>query len=1137
MSVYAVDSTNWDDPSFWAAISETSGGHTLDFSGLGPNFTLIFDPWLGTIQISDGSTAFLIGDATYGGGSDASLGGTTTLSFFTSVLGTQGDDIILATSTTEQLYGVEGNDIFVLSDGLIQTGIVGGDGVDFIDISTSTTAVTVTYSTDGAGSVTDGTNSFGFSGIEGLQLTTGDDVVDASADSLGVMIAGGAGNDTLTGGSGDDQIAGGTGDDILSGGAGDDTFFVENGFGNDTVDGGAGNDTVDMSSVTTSVTVDYYGDGWGLADLASGSDTISFAGTETWILTEQADLFTAGADTLGTTAYGMGGDDTMWGGLGGDTLDGGAGVDIIYGDTGDDTIFGGAGNDDLGGDGGNDTVYGGAGNDYVEGAAGDDTLFGGAGDDTLAGGAGQDTIVFEDGFGSDTVTGGESGTDHDLMDFSSLTAAVTMVLSVDEGGTVTDGTDTVNFSQIEAATLTDGADSVDASGVSAAIEINAGAGNDILSGGGGDDVLDGGAGDDIIGGGAGSNTITTGAGDDIVIVSSSATHDTVDLGEEAGDQDEVVFINAGGSDAVNVTFTGDGAADWTFGGATGSGTGIEVVDGTAYDDVIDASSDSTGVVIDGGAGSNVITGGSGDDVVLVSDAATTDTVDFGTNPSDFDELVFTNDISTASVTVTFTGDDAAVWSFGGASGSGSGVDAINGSAYDDVIDASSDTNGVTLDGGAGADTVTGGAGDDYIYASGGDDVLDGGAGNDIFVIDDTSGSDTILGGGGTDTLDFSGVGSGVSVVMTGDSAGYVTFGSYTVTFTGIEYFILSDAADSFDGASDSLGVTVEGGAGSDVITGGSGADTLSGGSGGDVLTGGAGDDTLAGQSGADTIVMTQGGGADTVLGFDTSDPEGDGSFVDQIDVLGLQDLSAGGVSASEVSTVEDAGSAMVLFPQGESLTFDGINEADLNSYESYTALGIPCFTPGTLIRTVAGEVPIERLRPGDRVLTRDNGPQPVLWAAARRLDHAMLSAHENLRPVLIKAGAFGQEQQLIVSPQHGVLLGVGGEETLVRATHLARLAGGGARVMNGARKVTYIHLFFERHQVIWGNGLPSESFYPGPVALGGLARGARAELFDLVPDLAAAADLAGTESAYTGPARAYSRMGQLPEHMDGLLRV
>ncbi len=112
---------------------------------------------------------------------------------------------------------------------------------------------------------------------------------------------------------------------------------------------------------------------------------------------------------------------------------------------------------------------------------------------------------------------------------------------------------------------------------------------------------------------------------------------------------------------------------------------------------------------------------------------------------------------------------------------------------------------------------------------------------------------------------------------------------------------------------------------------------------------------------------------------------------------------------------------------------------------------VPCFTPGTLIACEAGEVPVEALRPGDRVVTRDHGVQVVRWVGQKRLGRAELAAEPKLQPVLIRAGALGAGlplRDMRVSRQHRMLVGgpraellFGAEEVLVRAEHLVHLPG------------------------------------------------------------------------------------------------
>ena len=140
---------------------------------------------------------------------------------------------------------------------------------------------------------------------------------------------------------------------------------------------------------------------------------------------------------------------------------------------------------------------------------------------------------------------------------------------------------------------------------------------------------------------------------------------------------------------------------------------------------------------------------------------------------------------------------------------------------------------------------------------------------------------------------------------------------------------------------------------------------------------------------------------------------------------------------------------------------------------------IPCFVSGTRISTPDGEVAVQSLKPGDMVETRDNGPQPLRWIGRR-----VVAARGDLAPIRIAANTFGQHRALMVSPQHRVLIRdaasellFGESEVLVAAKHLqdgrsvAQVSGGW---------VEYVHLLFDQHQVVISEGLPTESFLPGP---------------------------------------------------------
>jgi hypothetical protein len=143
-----------------------------------------------------------------------------------------------------------------------------------------------------------------------------------------------------------------------------------------------------------------------------------------------------------------------------------------------------------------------------------------------------------------------------------------------------------------------------------------------------------------------------------------------------------------------------------------------------------------------------------------------------------------------------------------------------------------------------------------------------------------------------------------------------------------------------------------------------------------------------------------------------------------------------------------------------------------------------CFTRGSLITTENGETPVENLCVGDTIVTRDNGIQRVSWVGNRKMKNCVDSRHV---PIRIKANALGKglpKRDLLVSPQHRILVSdwraelmFGVSEVLVAAKHLVNDRD--IRVATDLDEFEYYHILFESHQTVFSEGLPSESFHPG----------------------------------------------------------
>ncbi len=156
-----------------------------------------------------------------------------------------------------------------------------------------------------------------------------------------------------------------------------------------------------------------------------------------------------------------------------------------------------------------------------------------------------------------------------------------------------------------------------------------------------------------------------------------------------------------------------------------------------------------------------------------------------------------------------------------------------------------------------------------------------------------------------------------------------------------------------------------------------------------------------------------------------------------------------------------------------------------------------CYLPGTLILTDLGQVPIENLSVGQRVATMDHGFQTIRWIKGETVARS-----SKMMPVRIAAGAMGTglpRRDLLISQQHRllvrskILLRITGEaEGFVRAKDLIGLPG--IALDKGPGPVTYYHLMCDAHEIIFANGVASETLFLGPQAAIMVGAEARDEL-------------------------------------------
>ncbi len=277
-----------------------------------------------------------------------------------------------------------------------------------------------------------------------------------------------------------------------------------------------------------------------------------------------------------------------------------------------------------------------------------------------------------------------------------------------------------------------------------------------------------------------------------------------------------------------------------------------------------------------------------------------------------------------------------------------------------------------------------------------------------------------------------------------------------------------------------------------------------------------------GDSSYDTNLLIAGDSLQTTLvAFDDSSTMyANGTRI--VDVLANDTNTTGGtLTITHINGVPVTVGTAITLPSGETVTLnaDGtltvVGDADvgeisftygIESSTGDTDVGIvtidtiPCFVSGTMILTPDGEVAVETLQAGDLVMTHDEGPQPLRWIGQRTVP-----AKASFAPVRIAAGTFGDHRTLLVSPQHRVLIRdslaellFGEAEVLVAAKDLVNDKS--VRIQEGV-EVTYVHLLFDRHQVIFSEGLTTESFLPGPQTSHAFEQGIVDEICALFPEI------------------------------------
>ena len=629
------------------------------------------------------------------------------------------------------------------------------------------------------------------------------------------------------------------------------------------------------------------------------------------------------------------------------------------------------------------------------------------------------------------------------------------------------GNDTITLDEsngaLPAAQLFGGAGNDVLTGGSGADLLFGGAGNDTLLGKGGNDLLFGGAGNDVLTGGDGDDQVFGEGGNDRMIWNPGDDSDLF----EGGDGVDTAEINGGnGSETFTITANGtrvrfdrlDPAPFFLDIGTTEN----LVLNANGGDDTITAGNGLAGLIkltIDGGSGNDTITGGDGNDTLIGGDGN--------------DLIIGGRGNDTAQLGA---GDDTFVWNPGDGSDVVEGQDGIdtlvfNGANINEKIDISANGSRVRLTRDIGTVTMDlNGIEHIQLNALGGADNI---------TVNDLSGTGVTQ--VAIDLASPPGSGAGdlaadsVTVNATkGDDVIEVLGQDGSLTVAGLPELVTISASEATDAlvvaggaGNDTLSamtlpalntmLTLDGGAGNDVLLGSRGDDRLLGGDGKDFVDGNQGNDIALLGAGDDVFQWDPGDGSDTVEGEAGTDTlVFNGANINErmdisangerarltrdignitMDLNGVEHIEVNARGGADTITVNDLTGtdvnqvAIDLGAQPGSPGGDGAADTIvLNATNGDDAISI---VNNNGIVTVSGlpeEVTISNFETNDRIVINGLGGDDVITASA-------------LTGMLLTANGGDGDDVLIGSPGNDTLTGGNGDDVL--------LGGGGQDVLDG----------------------------------------------------------------------------------------
>ncbi len=864
--------TTGNDNLFQRASLLGTGGLTID--GLAGNDTIIGTDTADSLAGGEGKdslTGLGGNDVLNGGLGDDTLDGGTGIDLYIVdsaldiIKGEDVEDInntILGLNLANNAVQVNGATSYVLATGQrvgyltagqIDVSVFGTDTFNFSNISLTNTNVVNIKGNDFA-QLIDGNAAAnkleGLGGDDLIHASAGNDTLDGGAgndylgggrdnDSIfgGVgndTLSGGLGNDTLDGGEGDDELGGGSGNDSLAGGAGDDKFIADlsefnsatstmDSGGKDTIIGGAGNDTVYMQFGESSYAVSKTDTTIVLTNKTDANSVTTIDRTSA----NGVELISFNNEAVFSLSDLLAGASTS----GNDNLFQRASLAGTYGLS----IDGLAGNDTITGTDTADSILGGDGKDSLVGRSGNDFLDGGAGDDTLDGGAGIDLYIVDSAL--DVIKGEEIAEESVAVNGVSIVNALQVKGATSYVLANGQNVEFLTAGQFDAAAFASSSgnfwtftntNAANIKGNEISQQIAGNAASNKLEGVGGSDSIWGAAGNDTLDGGDGNDTLDGGLGNDSLV---------------GGAGDDFLYGDLGELNFATSTM-GSGGKDTIVGGV-----GNDTVYMQFAESDYSVSKTDTAIVLTNKTDVNSVT------TIDRTAANGVEFVNFAGSPTP----ISLADLLAGAAT---TGNDIL---FQRASLAGTGGLSIDGLAGNDTITGTDEID--TLVGGEGKDSLVGLAGNDYIDGGKGDDTMVGGTGHDRYLID--SAGDVVV-----EVLESNELNTGkdrdedVAVVSTNWNAGasarlevMIAAGELGKKFLNLSTTVAEAKVDitgnAFDESLIGSGAAnkLDGSAGNDWLFGSDGADTLIGGSGVDTLSGGVGNDSLSGGSGDDVILF------------------------------------------------------------------------------------------------------------------------------------------------------------------------------------------------------------------------------------------------------------------------------------------